>query len=147
MKFARLTFWLAAVYGAAVTVPLYFAEQTIALQYPPAMNHPEYYYSFAGVTLAWQILFIVIALKPDRFRAIMIPCVLEKLSLFPTLFILYPQGRFPTYWIPLVIIDALFAILFLVAFFKSKSKERAAAAGTGELLPPAEEAEASPRPL
>jgi len=98
MKFARVVFWVTAIYGVTVTPPLYFNEQKLAMQYPPAITHAEYYYAFAGVALAWQILFVFIALHPDRHRTIMVPCVLEKLSLLPTFLILSPQGRFPPLW-------------------------------------------------
>jgi hypothetical protein len=119
MKFVRIVFWIAALYGVAVTFPLYFAEQSLTQQNPPAITHPEYYYSFIGVTLVWQILFIFIALKPQQLRMVMIPCVAEKLSLLPTFLILNPQARFPQLWLPLLIIDLVFALLFVVAFFKA----------------------------
>jgi len=124
MKFARVVFWAAAIYGVLVTFPLYFGEQTLAAQYPPAVTHPEYYYSFVGVTLVWQILFVFIALNPERHCTIMIPCVIEKLSLFPTFFILSPQGRFPHLWVPLMIIDLFFGVLFFVAFKKTRNQNR-----------------------
>jgi hypothetical protein len=122
MKFVRMVFWIAALYGVAVIFPLYFAEQSLTLQNPPAITHPEYYYSFIGVTLVWQMLFIFIALKPQRLRIVMIPCAAEKLSLLPTFLILNSQGRFPQLWLPLLIIDLVFALLFVVAFFKAGKK-------------------------
>jgi hypothetical protein len=118
MKFAKYVFWSAAMYGILVTFPLYFNELKMGLDYPPPINHAEYYYSFAGVTLVWQILFVFITINPAKYRSIMIPCVLEKLSLLPTFCILFPQGRFPSLWMPLMIIDFVFAILFFIAFRK-----------------------------
>ena len=120
MKFARYVFWSAAIYGVLVTLPLYFNEQKMGVDYPPVINHAEYFYSFAGITLVWQILFVFIATNPPRYRLIILPCVLEKLSLLPTFLILFPQGRFPPLWIPLMIVDLAFAILFVAAFIKSK---------------------------
>jgi len=105
MKFAKYVFWSAAIYGIFVTLPLFFNEQKMGIDYPPPVNHAEYYYSFAGVTLVWQILFIFIAANPSRYRAIMIPCILEKLSMVPAFCILFPEGRFPSLWMPLFIID------------------------------------------
>jgi hypothetical protein len=124
MKFARFVFWAAAIYGVAVILPLYFNEQNFSTQYPPAITHAEYYYGFAGVTLVWQILFVLIALHPDRHRPIMVFCVLEKLSLIPAFLILNPQGRFPQMWIPAVIIDIILGALFLVAFIKTGNRNR-----------------------
>jgi hypothetical protein len=123
MKFARFAYWAAAIYGVAVTLPLYFIEQNLATQYPPPLVHAEYYYSFAGVLLVWQFLFVMIAIKPERLRLIMPLCVIEKLSLVPTFVILYPQDRFPQFWIPLLVIDLMFAVLFVIAFFKTRPSE------------------------
>jgi hypothetical protein len=118
MKFAKYVFWSAAMYGILVTFPLYFNELKMGLDYPPPINHAEYYYSFAGVTLVWQVVFVFIAIDPARYRSIMIACILEKLSPLPTFCILSPQGRFPSLWVPLIIIDFAFAILFFMAFKK-----------------------------
>jgi hypothetical protein len=118
MKFARIVFTVAAVYGVIITVPLYFSEHQMSLQYPPAITHPEYFYSFAGVTLVWQILFVLVAFDPERYRNLMILSVLEKASLLPTFIILNPRGNFPLLWIPLLVIDLVFGLLFLVSFFK-----------------------------
>jgi hypothetical protein len=117
VKFSRTVFLIAAMYGVIVTLPLYFAEQQLALQYPPGLTHPEYYYTFAGVTLVWQILFILIAYDPQRYRPVMLICMLEKASLLPTLLILGPRGAFPQLWIPLMIIDLVLGLLFLISFF------------------------------
>jgi hypothetical protein len=93
-------------------------EGMMSADYPPAMNHPEYYYSFIGVTVVWQILFLFIARDPIRFRPVMIVCSLEKLSLVPTFFVLAPRDLFPQSWIPLLIIDLAFAVLFVIPYFK-----------------------------
>ena len=53
-KGVRLVFWAAGIYGLIVVTPLYFLESQFAKQAPPAITHPEFYYGFAGVTLAWQ---------------------------------------------------------------------------------------------
>ena len=121
MKFAMYTFRAAGFYGLLVTFPLYFVEQKMGTDYPPAINHPEYYYSFIGVTVVWQILFLFMASDPGRYRLLMIPCVLEKLSLVPVFLILFPRQSFPQLWIPLAIIDLTFGALFLISFTKTKS--------------------------
>jgi hypothetical protein len=120
MKFTKYVFWIAAVYGILVISPLYFSEQKLGLEYPPPINHAEYFYAFAGVALVWQILFVFVAFDPAKYRSLMILCILEKLSMLPTFCILFPQGRFPFLWIPLMIVDFTFAVLFFIAFIKSK---------------------------
>ncbi len=118
MRFARIVFLSAAVYGFVALVPLYFGEQSFATDNPPALTHAEYYYSFIGVTLVWQMLFVLIAFHPERYRTIMLFCIGEKLSLLPTFFVLSPQGRYPQMWIPAIIIDLLFAALFFLSYIQ-----------------------------
>jgi len=125
MKFSKYVFGTAAAWGFLVTLPLFFNEQKMGIDYPPPINHAEYYYSFAGVTLVWQMLFVFIALNPSKYRPIMLFCVLEKMSLLPAFAILFPQGRFPILWIPLIVIDLVFGILFFIAFVKSKHVDSA----------------------
>jgi hypothetical protein len=52
MKFARLTFLLAGIWGIVVLGPLYFLENFIGARHPPAITHPEYFYGFVGLGLA-----------------------------------------------------------------------------------------------
>jgi hypothetical protein len=120
MKLATLVFRIAGIYGLLVTFPLYFIEQKISLDYPPAINHAEYYYSFIGVTVVWQILFFVIAGDPARYRKLMILSMLEKVSLVPTFLVLFPQGRFPVFWLPLMTIDLILCVLFAIAYIRTR---------------------------
>ena len=39
----------------------------------------EFYYGFVRVTLSWQVLFVLIAGNPARYRSLMLVAVLEKL--------------------------------------------------------------------
>lgn len=116
MTFARIVFTTAAIYGFVVLFPMYFNEQRLALESPPALTHAEYYYSFIGVTLVWQMLFVLIALHPGRYRTIMLFCLAEKLSLLPMFFILNPQGRLPDMWAIAIAIDLVLGSLFLLSY-------------------------------
>ena len=80
MIFARRVFNLAAIYGFVSLIPMFFLERRLMERMPPALTHPEFYYGFAGVALAWQVLFVFIAREPARLRPAMLPAVLEKLS-------------------------------------------------------------------
>lgn len=51
MRFAKWVFRLAGVSGVLMILPLYL-EDRFFREYPPATNRPEFYYGFAGVTLA-----------------------------------------------------------------------------------------------
>jgi hypothetical protein len=61
MKFARIVYSVAGIYGVLVLFPLYFMEESTGREHPPAISHPEYYYGFIGVALAWQVVFLVVA--------------------------------------------------------------------------------------
>ncbi|MBM2841568.1 MAG: hypothetical protein HW412_2096, partial [Bacteroidetes bacterium] len=78
MKFARWVFIISGIYGVIVITPLYFSEADIARDFPPAITHPEHFYGFLGVTLAWQILFLMIAIDPVRYRMMMMASFIEK---------------------------------------------------------------------
>jgi len=56
MRFAKWVFLLAGVSGLLVVAPPYFLEGKMGELDPPPVNHPEYYYGFLGVTLAWQFM-------------------------------------------------------------------------------------------
>ncbi len=79
-RFARRVFAIAGIYGLIVLVPQYFTESRIARDFPLALTHPEYFYGFLGVAIAWQLGFLVIAKDPIRFRPLMVPAMLEKLG-------------------------------------------------------------------
>lgn len=119
MRFARIVFWIAALWGVLVLTPLYFIFDLIGRQDPPPITHPAFYYGFVSVGLAFQAAFIVIARDPVRLRPMMIPSVLEKFGYGATLFALYLQNRLRVQDFALGGIDLLFGVLFLAAFFKT----------------------------
>ena len=116
MKFAKIIFWIAAIWGFLILTPLYFIFDTIGRQDPPPITHPAFYYGFVGVALAWQVGFVVIARDPVHFRLMMIPAVLEKFSYGISLIALYLQHRLHGADVAFGGIDLLFGALFLVAF-------------------------------
>jgi len=124
MKFARLVFLIAGVYGLIVLLPLYFLEQRTGRDFPPAITHPEYYYSFIGVGLAWQIAFLILSRAPLRYRAMMIPSILEKASYAIAVAVLYLQQRVPSFTLGTAIVDSILGVLFIVAYVKT-AKEAA----------------------
>ena len=121
MKFAKRLFFIAAIYGVVGLVPQYFMEAKNGSDYPPAINHPEYYYGFIGVALAWQVLFFLIARDPVRYRTAMLPGVLEKMGFGVACLLLYLQGRVATQMLAFGCVDLVFAALFIMAFRKTPS--------------------------
>lgn len=124
MRFARIVFLIAGIYGFVVLTPFFFMEGTIGRLAPPAITHPEYFYGFLGTGLAWQVLFLVLSTDPLRYRAMIPPCILEKVAYGVAVVILYAQHRLPISVLTIGSADWIFALLFLAAFLKTKSASR-----------------------
>ena len=119
MRFAKWVFLLAGVTGVLLVVPPYFLERQTGEDYPPPVTHPEYYYGFFGVTLAWQFLFLVIASDPVRYRPVMLPAILEKLSFVAAVAVLYATGRVHSVVLGFAAGDAVWLVLFVVAYLRT----------------------------
>src|SRR5262252_6070133 len=117
MRFARIVFYAAAVWGILVITPLFFIFNIIGRSDPPPITHPGFYYGFVTTALAWQIAFLVIASSPLRLRPMMIPSVIEKFGYAVAVVVLVLQNRMHASDLVLAIVDALFGLLFIVAFF------------------------------
>ena len=78
-KFCSRVFFGAGIYGIAVLLPQYFMEAKLGRDFPPPLTHPEHFYGFIGVALAWQFVFLLIAHDVPRHRLLMLPAILEKL--------------------------------------------------------------------
>jgi hypothetical protein len=83
------------------------------------VTHPEYYYGFIGVAVAWQVVFLLLARDPARFRPLMIPAVLEKLSFGIPAIILYSQQRLSALMLGGGMVDLILATLFVIAYVKT----------------------------
>jgi len=126
-RFATRVFTIAGIYGLIVLIPQYFTESRFATDFPPALTHAEYFYGFLGVTVAWQICFLVIARDPVRMRPVMIPAMLEKLAFSIPAFVLYARHRLATVVVSFAAIDIVLLVLFVVAYVKTPSRSGAAA--------------------
>jgi hypothetical protein len=122
MVFARWVFRIAGVYGLLAILPMYFLEDRIGRDHPPAITHPEFFYGFLGVTLAWQIAFLVIAGDPVRFRPLMVPAIVEKATFVIAVLLLYRSGRVASATLVLGLIDLTLGILFCAAFLRTATK-------------------------
>jgi hypothetical protein len=121
MKFAKITFYIAFAWGILVLTPLYFMFDMIGRQDPPPITHPGFYYGFVGCGLAWQIAFFLIARDPGRFRAMMIPSVVEKFGFTIAMAVLYSQHRIHGSDLGLAGVDGLFGLLFIAAFLRTSA--------------------------
>jgi hypothetical protein len=119
-RFAKWTFRVAGIYGLLVMLPQYFMEAQVGIDSPPAITHPEFFYGFVGVVIAWQVVFLIISSDPSRYRLLMLPSVVEKWTFAGALAVLALQGRMSG---PLLVfggIDLVLGILFLASFFRMK---------------------------
>ena len=116
MVFAKRVFLIAGIYGLILLLPQYLLEAKTGRDYPPAITHPEYYYGFIGVAAAWQVAFLIVARDPARYRLIMIPSMLEKLSFGVAAIVLFLQNRVPGLMLAAGIGDLVFCVLFVVAY-------------------------------
>ena len=119
MRFARLVFLIAGIYGLIVLLPLYFMEEQTGRDYPPPITHPEYYYGFIGVAVAWQLVFLVLSRDPVRYRPLMLPAIVEKVSFGIPVAILYLQQRVSSFILGAAMADSFLAVLFLMAYLKT----------------------------
>jgi uncharacterized membrane protein len=122
-RFSRMVFMVAGIYGILVLAPGLFGEKMLAEKMPPAITHPEFYYGFFGVALAWQVVFLIIAGDPVRFRPIIPAAILEKLTFCVACAVLLALGR-----IPLIVAlggagDFILGTLFTIAYFRLKPQQ------------------------
>ena len=128
--FARRVFRFAAVYGILVLVPQYFLEERLAIDFPPPLTHPEHFYGFIGIALAWQFVFLLIASDVPRYRPLMLVAVLEKLAFGIPAWVLYLQGRVTAPVVAAGSIDLVLGALFVVAYLTTRGPGLAASSST-----------------
>ena len=119
--FSKRVFLIAGIYGLLALVPQYFMHGPMSLRFPAPLTHPEHFYGFVGVAIAWQFVFIIISQDVRRFRALMLPAVLEKVSFGAAALVLYARGLVTTPVLCAGAIDLVFAVLFILSFFASAS--------------------------
>lgn len=124
MKFARWVFTIAGIYGVIVVFPQYFLEHKFAQDLPPALTHPENFYGFIGVTLAWQFVYLLIGTDPIRYRPVMLIAMFAKLSFGIACFVLYLQGRLAPIVLAASSVDLFLVILFAIAFWMTGTAVR-----------------------
>lgn len=118
MRFAQWTFRVAGGVGLLMLLPFYFLEERIGQDAPPAITHPEYFYGFLGVAVAWQVAFLIIGHDPVRYRPLMVPSMLEKFGFVGAVIALYLKGRVPVELVAVSSFDLTLGTLFVVAFVR-----------------------------
>lgn len=118
MRFARVVFIIAGIWGIAVLTPLYFLVDVTGRHYAAPVDYPHFFYGFVGVAIVWQIAFLMIGSDPVRFRPMMIPAMLEKFGYVGLLALLYAQGRVGWADAQAAIPDGLIGLLFVASYLK-----------------------------
>lgn len=120
MKFAKIVFWIAGIWGLVVITPLYFLFDVIGQKDPPAITHPGFFYGFVGCALAWQVAFCFLATDPIRYRPLMLPSILEKATYAIAIVALVLQGRTNPRDLLFAGTDALLGLLFVISYIKTR---------------------------
>ena len=120
MKFAKVVFVCAGIWGIGVLTPLYWLVDVSGRRYGVPTEYPQFYYGFLSVAMAWQIAFLIIGSNPARFRMLMIPAILEKLGYVVLLTVLYHQARVTWADAQAAVPDFALAILMMLAFVKTR---------------------------
>ena len=116
MTFSRWVFRVAGAIGLIGLVPIYFTEKQIGIDTPPPITHPEFFYGFVGVAIAWQVAFLIVGQDPVRYRPLMIPSMIEKFTFSIAVWVLFFQGRLGGQMLGPGTFDLILGVLFVVAF-------------------------------
>ena len=123
MKFARYSFAAAGTIGILVLVPMYFLLEKTGIDNPPPVTHPEFYYGFVGVALAFQLVFLTIATDPIKYRPLMLASIIEKLAFVLPMTYLLATGQVSGSIVGGAALDLLWTILFVVSYFKTSGRD------------------------
>lgn len=118
MRFARWVFAIGGVFGLLMITPLFFLEGQMAQMGGP-ITRPENYYGFLGVTFAWQLVYLLIARDPARYRPLMLLGALGKTFFGVGVWVLALQGRTQMTVAYVATPDLLLAALFVASWFKT----------------------------
>jgi hypothetical protein len=89
---------------------------------PPPITHPEYFYGFVGVTLAWQLVFLLIAANPAGLRRVMLPSIAEKAAFGLAAVALFVEQRTSVLILGFGCVDLVLGVLFVAAYRLTRSR-------------------------
>lgn len=131
MRFARITFAAAGVWGLLVLLPLYTARGQLtmlgSLRIPPALADPQFFYGFLAVAVVWQLGFLVVATDPMRYRAFIPLAFLEKVTYVVSLVVLAAHSRITPIQLAGAAPDAVLGILFAATWILLRERTPALA--------------------
>lgn len=117
----KTIFLTSGIYGLIIMLAMLLSEKQFSHENPPQLTHLEFYYGFIGVCIAFQILFILIAKNPLKYKLMMVPAILEKFSFGLVVIVMHYQKNIPNTVFVFGLIDLIFLCLFIYAFIKTRS--------------------------
>jgi hypothetical protein len=115
VKIARYIFSISGIYGILILTPQLFRESAFSTNGVP-LSHPEFFYGFFLLALAFQILFIIISTNPVRYRSAMLPCFIEKAGHAISCIVLFMQHRLAKEMFLVSMGDVLMLLLFIYSY-------------------------------
>ena len=112
-------FRIAGIYGVLLIAPMYLLEPVFNAQGQP-LTHPEHFYGFVGITLAFQFVFLVVSTDVARFRPLIPVFLFEKVCFPAAVWPLYLAGRTPGIVVIPASIDILLGVLFTISWFRTR---------------------------
>jgi hypothetical protein len=119
VTYARWLFRIAGIYGLLTVAPMLFLEKAVAGD-TGWIGHPEYFYGWIVAALVFQLMFLVIASDPARFRPLIPIAILEKFTWIAALWTLAAQGRVPPPTLVIGSLDAVWGVLFVIAWIRTR---------------------------
>jgi hypothetical protein len=121
LRFAKRVYLIAGIWGVIIIGLNFLNERWIALNDPPPLTHPEYFYGFNAVAMAWQVLFLLLSRDPVRYRPLIPATWVEKFAYVIAIAVLYSVGRVSQFVLFFSFTDLLLGVLFVIAYFKTKA--------------------------
>jgi len=127
MKLVRWIFFSAGIFGLIPVISLAYSslvsKESIL---PDGTTTGLFFYGSAVQYICWQILYLFLSRDPLRYRSIMIPAFFA-IAITPFYPIwLYIYGFRP--WIPITLVNLVFALLFVLAFWLTGRERKLSAA-------------------
>lgn len=119
-RHVRWVFNAACAWGVLSLVPLLFLESAISRAAGSPITHPEYFYGFVGLALAFQPVFAFIARNPVPLRPLMLVSILEKAAFAVPATLLVALGRSGPSILFFAATDACLGVLFAWAYIATR---------------------------
>jgi hypothetical protein len=122
-KIARNIFRISGAYGILILAPQLFRESAFSAS-GAALDHPEFFYGFFLVSLAFQMIIIIISTDPLTYRPMMLAGFIEKGGHFSSCIFLFFRHRLATDMLIASSPDGLMLCLFIYCYIITSKQNR-----------------------